>query len=324
MISSPTQKPPRVSVVIAAFNAAKYLAQAIESVRAQTDANWELIVVDDGSQDETAAIVREFAQRDNRIRCIRQENKGLGSARNVGIRAALGHFIAFLDADDLWLSEKLALQVRTMEEQQADIVFSAGFIFSDDDVTGESNAFDTLCGRLEGDAFFATLFGGNMIPVLSVLVRRESLEGSGFEEGRSYCEDYDLWLRLAHKGAVFYGMPQKLVRYRIHQGALSRHEVEMLQAEIAVLSRWRGEKSIQAKRARRFQGLYRRLIFALMKKGESRRARQYLGALSACGRFDPVTISQRILLQLLPRAYVPIITMLQQLKIRVSTSLRGK
>lgn len=313
----PDTAPPTVSVVIPAFNAEKYIEQALNSVQAQTYADWELIVVDDGSQDNTGAIVQRFAQSDNRIKCIKQENKGLGSARNVGIRAARGKFVAFLDSDDLWLVEKLALQVTVARQQQADVVFSAGYIFSENDITNEGNTFHALEGLLVGKSFFDLLFAGNMIPVLSVLVRREVLAKSElFEEGRSYCEDYDLWLRLAHRGAVFYGLPQKLVRYRIHEGALSRNEIEMLHAELTVLHRWRHE-STDAVSARRFQGLYRRLILAHMKKGEKRQARQQLRALSRCGRFDPVTLLQRLMLLCLPDFYVAIIEASQWFKLRI-------
>jgi teichuronic acid biosynthesis glycosyltransferase TuaG len=100
-----------------AYNAEKYIGDSIKSVLAQTYSNWELIVVDDGSTDGTAAVVREFVDRDNRIKYFYQENGRLGKARNTGIGHAAGPLIAFLDSDDLWVETKLEAQTRAMTEK---------------------------------------------------------------------------------------------------------------------------------------------------------------------------------------------------------------
>src|SRR6185369_4654551 len=112
-----------VSIIMPAYNAGKYIADSIRSVLAQTYSNWELIVVDDGSTDDTAAIVQDFTKREGRVRYIYQENGRLGKARNTGVRNSQGDLIAFLDSDDLWIETKLELQLRALREQNADLVY---------------------------------------------------------------------------------------------------------------------------------------------------------------------------------------------------------
>ena len=108
-----------VSIITPCYNGEKYVAHTIRSVLAQTYENWELIIVDDGSTDGSASIIRSFAQTDSRIRFIRQENAGSAAARNAGIRAARGRFLALLDADDVWEPEFLAEQLEFMKAKNA-------------------------------------------------------------------------------------------------------------------------------------------------------------------------------------------------------------
>src|ERR1051325_4147820 len=123
----------RVSIIMPAYNAGRYVEEAIRSVVGQSYADWELIVVDDGSTDETANIVRAYTATDNRVRYLHQENGRQGKARNTGVANSTGSLVAFLDADDLWLSEKLELQVHALQEMEADLVYSAGFVFVEGD-----------------------------------------------------------------------------------------------------------------------------------------------------------------------------------------------
>src|SRR5256714_13067953 len=112
---------PTISVIMPAFNAAPHIRQSIQSVLAQTFDNWDLIVVDDGSTDETATLAGSFS--DSRIRCVRRENGGQAAARNTGIVNTHGEFIAFLDADDLWLPAKLDRQLDVARRTRADVVY---------------------------------------------------------------------------------------------------------------------------------------------------------------------------------------------------------
>ena len=126
---------PLVSVIMPAYNAEKYIDEAIDSVISQTFANWELIIVNDGSTDDTQKIVEAYVSSDTRIKLINQENKRLGAARNEGIKNANGEWVAFLDADDLWINTKLEKQLAAAAEQpDAGVIFTGGFTFYDDDL----------------------------------------------------------------------------------------------------------------------------------------------------------------------------------------------
>jgi teichuronic acid biosynthesis glycosyltransferase TuaG len=300
---------PLVSIIMPAYNAEKYLAAAIQSALEQSYRRWELIVVDDGSTDHTAAIARDFAAADERIEYVFQSNKKLAGARNTGIREARGELIAFLDSDDLWTREKLDLQVKKIKETKADVVFSSGFLFPEDDASNESKTFATLCGKFSGAEMFPLLFTENRLPILSAVARRKALDSGGklFNESEEFyygCEDYDLWLRLAKGGAVFYGMPEKLVRYRVHGNAMSSKKVELLEATLALLRRYRSDESLDESEVRkRFRGVYRALIAASIEEGNIRQAKEYA---RLCAKWEPhelLVFFHLALIKFLPRDY---------------------
>ena len=294
---------PLVSVVMPAYNAERYIAASVRSALAQTYQNWELIIVDDGSTDGTAAVAKGFADADARVRYVYQKNGRLGNARNTGIRHARGPLVAFLDSDDLWMEEKLELQVRAMEESGADIVFTDGFIFYDDDVRDESLTFSTASGRLSGGEMADYMLPDNRIPVLSVMVRKSWLDRVGPFDEEELCEDYDLWLRSLRLGAVFYGMPEKLVRYRRHGKSLSQQEGNLLRPTIHVLRKHsdvfeRGRGDVRAK----IRELYRELISYRLRQGRVGEARQFMEEFAAWGG-GWVTPVQKVLLSLSPGAF---------------------
>lgn len=199
-----TTADPLVSVIVPAYNAQRYVAQAVESALAQTHANLEVIVIDDGSRDATAAIVERLAAANTRIRLVRQPNAGVAAARNAAIALARGELVAPLDADDVWLPHKLERQVARLREAGPDF----GVVY------GWSAAIDAE-GRLleegytysdrEGDVLWA-LIASNFIGNASVpLVRRDDLRAVGGYDARlrdrraGGCEDWDIYLRLAER-----------------------------------------------------------------------------------------------------------------------------
>lgn len=219
---------PLVSVVIPNYNYARYLRQAIDSVLAQTYPAVEIIVVDDGSKDDSQAVLDEY---DGRIRAIRQPNKGVSAARNNGIRASTGEAIAFLDSDDVWDARKLELQMGRFERAEVGLVH-CGLEYVDSQ--GRTLSIDM--GGAEGDilerhALFRTptVRSGS-----TALVRRSCFDRVGlFDEALSTSADWDMWRRVG--GVCKVAMVQEaLVKYRLHDGAMHRNlsafERDMLHA----------------------------------------------------------------------------------------------
>ena len=236
---------PQVSVVMPVYNVEAYVAEAVASVLDQSFADFELIVVDDGGGDRSMEILRGFD--DPRIRIVTQANRGLAGARNSGILAARGEYVAFLDSDDRWLHEKLALHViHLMLNPEVGVSFSASQIIDDagrvtrlrmrprvDDITPER-------------IFTRNPVGNGSTPV----IRRSALETVAFahpqEPGRTcyfdesfrQSEDIEMWLRLALVGRVrFAGIPTVLTEYRIAGGGLSAQVARQYEAWKRVVER---------------------------------------------------------------------------------------
>jgi glycosyltransferase involved in cell wall biosynthesis len=296
-----------VSIIMPAYNAQKYIALSIDSVLAQTYSNWELIVVDDGSTDNTANVVQEFVRRDRRIKYLFQENGRLGKARNTGIRNSAGPLIAFLDSDDLWLPTKLEAQTRAMAEKNADVVYSKSYVFNGENINDETETLRSSVGKFSGPDFFDSLVREPQIPVLTVMLKRSALDGVGlFEEGKAYhgCEDADLWLRLAKAGVVFYGMSDILARYRRHQTAMTALPSNMFKLTLLIVRRYIDQSGLsELEKQRRLTGLYREVIAALIDEGKISEAKQFLHELYLWNKNSIVTRVQKTLISILPQRF---------------------
>jgi teichuronic acid biosynthesis glycosyltransferase TuaG len=296
-----------VSIIMPAYNAEKYIAASIESVLAQTFSDWELIVVDDGSTDSTATVVQEFATSDPRVRYIFQENGRLGKARNTGISNSTGRLIAFLDSDDLWLPTKLEVQTRAMAENNADVVYSKSYVFCDENIDDETQTLPSSAGKFSGPDFFDSLIRYPQIPVLTVLLKRSALDRVGlFEEGKAYhgCEDYDLWLRLARAGLVFYGMPDVLARYRRHGTAMTAMRSNMFKLTLSIVRRYIDQSGLsELEKQRRLTGLYREVVSSLIDEGKISEAKQFVHELYLWNKNSIVTRLQKILISIWPRQF---------------------
>jgi len=205
----------KVSVIMPAYNAEKYINESIESVINQTYKNWELIIVDDGCTDNTAAIINQF-NSEPRIKYLYQQNGRQGKARNLGIKHSMGSYIAFLDADDKWMPNKLSLQTEVLAaDSNIELLFSQGY-----SLTGNLVAdLDTDVKKLWNSDNFSDFILRNRIPILSVLVKKEALEQvGGFSEKDNIqnVEDYHLWLKLLLRNKQFRSLPDRLFFYRIH------------------------------------------------------------------------------------------------------------
>lgn len=241
---------PRVSVVTPAFNAERTIAAAIESVRAQTCPHWEMLVVDDASSDDTAAIVAGFAARDSRIRLIRLEsNSGTpGRAKNAALPLARGEFLAFLDADDLWLANKLELQLDRMREADADLCYTGGWY-----IDGESNRLGGFAPRYGAGWLFDRLLGQYEINNQTVMIRRQVLEALAlprFNPEITIGEDCDLFMRVARNSRVI-GVPDPLVHYRVHGDSISATRLSQAHEGLQEVVRWVKQDIELAERCRR-------------------------------------------------------------------------
>jgi len=187
---------PRVSVVIPAFNRWRLLAEAIDSVLAQSYRDFELIVVDDGSSDATAS---ELAKLASRLQFFVTERRGVSAARNLGVSQSRGYYIAFLDSDDLWLNSKLERQTRFMDEHPEFHICQTDEIWIRNGVRVNPKAVHQ---KPSGDIFSRSLKLCLVSPSAVMMTKALFERTGGFDEAFPVCEDYDLWLRISAQHLV--------------------------------------------------------------------------------------------------------------------------
>ena len=223
---------PAVSIIMPAFNVAPYVAAAIRSALVQTYTDFELIVVDDGSKDNTAEIVKSMMREDDRIRMVQQPNRGLAGARNTALRAARGDMLALLDSDDMWEPEFLASQIAILDARpDVDIVTGNGWYL---DGSRHGQLFrpnpdprpEPVLGSIIGDE--------RSIFIMSVMRRRVYTAIGAFDEDMRSNEDYDFWLRAAVAGFTFARNDRPLGYYRVRTDSLSASNVRMLRGILHV------------------------------------------------------------------------------------------
>jgi glycosyltransferase involved in cell wall biosynthesis len=209
---------PSVSVVIATYNTAKYVGAAVRSVLDQSAGEPEVIVVDDGSTDETAAVLGEFAG-EPRVRCIWQENQGQTKAKNRGIRECRAPIVGFCDADDEWGPGKLELQLPAFAAPEVGVVYSREERFTEG--ASGRKVVNYTPERCYSGRVTEPLFIENFVPFGTGLVRRSLLEAAGgFDERYRMSIDWDLWLRLSLK-CEFHFIDEVTYHYRIWDGQMS-------------------------------------------------------------------------------------------------------
>ena len=237
---------PEVSVIVPAYNAGRYVRAAIESVLAQTRRDLEVLVVDDGSKDDTAAVVARFAPP---VRLLRQVNAGVSEARNHGLRIASGRYVAFLDADDLWAPLKLDRQVTALNESPKRACYTA-FLKSDENLRKLQIVRSPPTGHLVSDL----LLRGNVIGTpSSILCDRRLFESTGlFDSTLSQCADWDMWVRLGTLTDFQY-LDEPLVTYRQHDTNMSRNPALLERDSLRVLEKAFGLPGLpeQVRRRRR-------------------------------------------------------------------------
>ena len=241
---------PKVSVYTPTYNYGRFLGEAIQSVLGQTFQDWELIVVDDGSTDDTREVVDAFA--DSRIHYVYQQNRGNPAARNVALRLAKGEYIAFLDADDLWFPEKLQKQVAQLDglASTVGLVYGDVYLFNHEDgaiicrfLRGRrpprGRVFDEL---LDTDGWFISDTGS--------LIRREVFQRVGlYDESLLTYEDWEMWVRIASAYEVE-ALDEPVARCRRHGNNLGRRVEEMYQYGLAARRKVMGSYSLSRQERR--------------------------------------------------------------------------
>lgn len=222
-----SESTPLVSVIMPAYNAEKYIEQAIRSVQKQTVRSWELIVVDDCSTDKTAEQIRRLAAEDMRIIPVYSEtNHGAAESRNIALRQCRGEFVALLDADDVWHPQKLERELERARETDADLVYSSYAMI---DEQGTRCFSDFI---VEESTDLQSMLNCNTIGCSTVLMKAKVLEKRPFVTD-FYHEDYVMWLSLLQAGCKAVGVRDILVDYRVARGSRSFNKLK------SAKNRWR-------------------------------------------------------------------------------------
>lgn len=209
-----------VSIVMPAYNCERYVVEAINSILAQTYRNWELLVLDDGSKDNTLRIIEEFSQKDSRIKALPNgKNMGVSATRNRGIELASGEWIAFLDSDDMWKSEKLEKQFEIVEKEAAEFLFTGSSYINE-----EGEPYKGIF-EVPEKITYKKLRNQNVISCSSVLVKKKYFEHIKMEKDEMH-EDYAVWLRILKLGVTAFGVNEPLLIYRISRNSKSGNKMK--------------------------------------------------------------------------------------------------
>jgi glycosyltransferase involved in cell wall biosynthesis len=221
----------RIDVIIPTYNSSKYLSGAIKSALNQRNVELQVLIIDDGSTDNTRQLVKSLSSKNAVIKYFYQPNRGLSSARNLGIKVSEAPYIAFLDADDIWLPEKIAKQLAIFTKSKNDSLGLVYCDYFDIDVNGQKIPYPSM--RLDPSVkgkVYSRLLAGNLIAGSGsgVLVKRECFDKlGGFDENLPTCEDWDMWLRISKQYQVDYTI-EKLVGIRRSSNTMSSNNAGML------------------------------------------------------------------------------------------------
>lgn len=224
---------PRVSVIIPTYNCERYLGRAIESALKQSYTDHEILIVDDGSTDNTGDLLDRYGSK---IRHFRQSNRGVSAARNLALSHATGEFIAYLDADDMWYPQKLESQVAFLDIQK-----QCGLVHTEVSVIDEDDHIVHRCFNDETQRFIpqghclADMLRRCHIQTLTVLERRECVNRAGlFDERLPIAQDYQHWIKVALEGFAIGYLPDPLGKYRWRHGSLMGNQRRFLEDLVVI------------------------------------------------------------------------------------------
>jgi glycosyltransferase involved in cell wall biosynthesis len=259
---------PKVSVIIPVYNREKYVGEAISSILAQSFTNFELLLIDDGSTDDSVEIMRSYT--DPRVRLVRNErNLGIPKTRNKGIQLARGDYIAILDSDNIALSDRLAKQVAFLDRHKDYVLLGSGAALMDEE--GQSLKKGKRRFVSSGEVKSHLLFRC-WLHHSSVMARTAILQAYGYREQYVVCSDFDLFVRLARKHKLGH-LPEPLVRLRVHAGSITRENVQLTKdKDLEIVSAQLSELGVEFTTT----DLDRHLLLSFMKKFQFKPDRQYL------------------------------------------------
>lgn len=211
-----------ISVIMPAYNSEKYIGDAITSILKQTYDNYELIIVDDCSTDNTANIIKGYMSQNNKIRVIKNsENIGVAQTRNKGVSEAKGDWIAFLDSDDLWKNNKLERQLKLAQSKQCRFLFTASTFID------RNGQLYNWIFEIPDQVCYKELLKQNVISCSSVLIKKELMVKYKMENDAIH-EDFGTWLRILKEEQFAYGLNEPLLLYRIHSNSKSGNKLKSL------------------------------------------------------------------------------------------------
>jgi len=224
---------PKISIVIPVYNKEKYIIECMESVLSQTYKDYEIVVINDGSTDNTENLLQFYKSV---IRYFYQENKGVAEARNLGILNARGEYISFLDSDDVWLPSKLEKELGLIErDKEIGLVYSNGYIINEKGKKCNINFFQINTPYRK--MVLNKLFKNDFIPTSSVLVRKECFQKVGlFNSSLSSAEDYDMWMRISYLYKIDY-VDFPLIKYRDNPEGISKNLDNALKGVLKALEK---------------------------------------------------------------------------------------
>lgn len=210
-----------VSIITPSFNCADYIGQTIESIQAQTYPEWELLVTDDCSTDNSREIIRRYADRDNRIRLFKlDKNSGAGVARNNSIKEAKGRYIAFCDSDDRWYPDKLQKQLAFMAEKDCPLSYTS---YDTCDEKGKRMGYVECLDSLS----YTKIIRDNGIGCLTAMYDCQKI-GKHYMPSIRKRQDWCLWIDIIRHHGKAFGLKQPLALYRVRSGSISSNKIEML------------------------------------------------------------------------------------------------
>lgn len=212
---------PLVSVITACYNGAEFIEHTIKSVQNQTYTNWELLIIDDFSKDNSTSIIMNYCTLDSRIKLFENiKNRGAGYTRNVGVEASVGRFIAFLDADDQWYPEKLEEQISFMLSNNYSLTFTAYDTIEENSLKkGRREALESVN--------YKNMLVNNYLGCLTVIYDKDKLGKFYFPEIRKR-QDWALWLQIMRSGIIAHGINKPLALYNKRKDSISRNKIKLL------------------------------------------------------------------------------------------------